>query len=67
MTHEKFQQQLRDISNLELTEKAQSILSKLCSTGGKSFTMTVPPRLDDSDMILSELIERFKLLSLSKI
>lgn len=66
MTYEEFQKQLEAIPNLELAEKAQSALSKLCSTGGSSFTMTVPPRLDDTDMILSELIKRFELLSLPK-
>jgi hypothetical protein len=66
MTHEEFKKQLEAIPNLELAEKAQSALSKLCSTGGASFTMTVPPRVDDTDMILSELIKRFELLSLPK-
>ena len=64
MTHEEFKTQLEAIPNLELAEKAQSALSKLCSTGGQSFTMTVPPRLDDIDMILSEVIKRFELLHL---
>ena len=62
MTHEEFQQQIEAIPNLELAEKAHSALSKLCSSGGASFTMTVPPRLDDTDMILSEVIKRFELL-----
>lgn len=60
-------QQCEDIPNLELAEKAQSALSKLRSTGGRSFTMTVPPRLDDTDMILSEVIKRFELLHLDAI
>ena len=64
MTHEEFKKQLKDIPPLELAEMAQSALSKLCSTGGKSFTMTVPPRLDDTDMIFSELISRFELMCL---
>ena len=67
MTHEEFRQQLKEVPNLELAEKAQSALSKLCSTGGKSFTMTVPPRLDDTDMVLSELISRFELMSLPSV
>ena len=40
-------------------EMAKEVLSKLCSTGGQSFIMTVPPRIDDTDIILSELIKRF--------
>ncbi len=67
MTHEEFKAQLEAIPNLELAEKAQSALSKLCSTGGRSFTMTVPPRLDDTDMILSEVIKRFELLHLEAV
>ena len=67
MTHEEFKAQLEAIPNLELAEKAQSALSKLCSTGGQSFTMTIPPRLDDTDMILSELIKRFELLHLENV
>lgn len=60
MTHEEFQQQLRDTPNLELLEMAQIALSKLCSSGGDSFTMTVPPRIDDTDMVFGEVLKRFK-------
>lgn len=67
MTHEEFQSKLEAIPNLELAEMAQKALSKLCSTGGKSFTMTVPPRLDDTDMVLSEVIRRFELLHLESV
>lgn len=67
MTHEEFKRKLKEIPDLELAEKAQSALSKLCSSGGKSFTMTVPPRLDDTDMVFSELISRFELMSLPNI
>jgi len=62
MTHEEFQNQKRAIPNLELAEKACSAVIKLCETGGKSFTMSVPVRLDDTDVILSEVIRRFLLL-----
>ena len=64
MTHEDFKTQLEAIPNIELAEKAQSALRKLCRTSGRSFTMSVPPRLDDTDMILSEVIKRFELLHL---
>lgn len=67
MTHKEFKAKLEAIPDLELAEKAQSALRKLCSTGGQSFTMTVPPRLDDTDMILSEVIKRFKLLHLETV
>jgi hypothetical protein len=61
MTHEEFKTQLESMPDLELADKAQSALSKLCATGAKSFTMSVPPRLDDTDMLFSELIRRIKL------
>ena len=66
MTHEEFKKELESISNEELATMAHSALSKLCSTGGRSFTMTVPPRKDDTDMIFSEIITRFEILNLQK-
>lgn len=62
MTHEKFQEKVKSIPDLELAEMAHKALSELCSTGGRSFTMTVPPRVDDTDIILSEVIKRFEML-----
>lgn len=62
MTHEKFQEKVKAIPDLELAEMAHKALSKLCSTNGRSFTMTVPPRVDDTDIILSEVIKRFEML-----
>lgn len=64
MTHEEFKLKVEALSDNELHDMAQKALSKLCETGGKSFTMTVPPRINDTDIILAELIRRFKILSL---
>ena len=63
MTHEEFKAKLENIPDQQLAEMAKKALSKLCSTGGQSFTMTVPPRLDDTYIILSEVIKRFELLA----
>lgn len=63
MTHEEFQEKIKAISDQELAEMAQKAISKLCSTGGKSFTMTVPARIDDTDIVLSELVKRFEVLA----
>ncbi len=63
MSNEEFKAKLEAIPNFELAEIAQKALNKLCSTGGQSFTMTVPPRIDDTDIILSEVIKRFELLA----
>lgn len=48
------------MSDEELVEIADRELSKLCKTGARSFIMTVPPKVEDTDMIFGELIERFK-------
>jgi hypothetical protein len=63
MTHEEFKAILESIPDQQLVKMAREELIKLCSTGGLSFTMTVPPRLDDTDIILSEIIKRFELLA----
>ena len=60
MTHEEFQEKLQSIPDSELVKKADDALSKLCKNGARSFTMTVPPRIDDTDMIFSEMIRRFQ-------
>lgn len=60
MTHEEFQNKVQSVSNSDLIGMADKALSKLCSTGGRSFTMNVPPRVDDTDIVFSELIRRFK-------
>lgn len=53
-------EKMQSISNKDLIEKASEELSKLCKTGAKSFTMRVPVTENDTDMIFSELIRRFK-------
>lgn len=63
MTHEEFREHVSGIPNNELAEKATKSLRKLCSTGRRSFTMSVPPRFDDTDIILSEIIVRFQHLT----
>ena len=60
MTENEFQQKQSEMSDMELIEKAQNEVSKLCETGGKSLRMTVPPSVNDTDMLLCELINRFK-------
>lgn len=60
MTTEQFEQKQREMTNEELYNLVQEQLSKLCKTGGKSLTMSVPPRVEDFDMLVSELLRRFK-------
>lgn len=60
MTIEDLNKKMKSISNADLIIKASEELSKLCKTGAKSFTMRVPVTENDTDMIFSELIRRFK-------
>lgn len=57
---EKFEQEQAEMSNEELYNLVQQQLSKLCKTGGQSLKMSVPPRVDDFDMLICELLKRFK-------
>ena len=66
MTHEELQNKIHTMSDRKLIEEATIQLDKLCVTGGKSFTMNVPPRVTDTDLILSEVIRRFESLSITK-
>lgn len=59
---EEFDKRRNEMSDIELINLNKKQLSNLCKTGGKSFTMTVPPRIDDSDMIYQKLIERYETL-----
>lgn len=65
MTHEEFQDKLHNVSDRKLIEEATIQLDKMCKDGAKSFTMTVPPRLTDTDMVFSELIRRFEFLAIN--
>lgn len=55
-----FEKKQSEMSNSELIELAEKETSKLCKTGGRSFSMSIPVRITDTDMILCELIKRFK-------
>ena len=60
MRYEDFQERVKSISDENLLEMAQEALRTLCYTGGRSFRMTIPPSIDDTDIIFSELINRLK-------
>ena len=57
---EKFEEEQLALSNEELYNLMNEELSKLCNTGGRSFTMTVPVRVKDTDMLIAEMMKRFK-------
>ena len=56
------------LSDSELIEKVQDELSKMCQTGGKSFTMRIPAKVnEDTDLLISEMVARFKELSVKTV
>jgi len=60
MTSEEFKTKVESIPGQQLTEMAQAAISELCKTGGQSFTMSAPPSIQDTDIILSEVVRRFE-------
>jgi hypothetical protein len=60
MSQEEFQAKKAAMSNEELISLVEKEISKLCSTGGKSFRMCVPVEITDTDMLLCEMLNRFK-------
>ena len=60
MTMEQLSAKQASMSNADLIEKVETKITNLCRTGGKSFRMSVPPKVDDADMLLSEMVRRFK-------
>ena len=63
MTVEEFELKQSKMSDSELIDLCQKEVGELASTYGKSHRMTIPPMVTDTDMLLSELIKRFKMLS----
>lgn len=63
MTVEEFELKQSKMSDGELINLCQKEVGELASTYGKSHKMTIPPSIKDTDMLLSELIKRFKMLS----
>ena len=60
---ELFRMKQEAMSDKELAELVEQEIFKLCKTGGKSLTMCVPPNIKDTDMLICEMIRRFKKLT----
>lgn len=60
MTTDKFEEDQANMRDGTLVKLVEDKLRLLCKTGGKSLTMSVPPRIDDFDMLVCELIRRYK-------
>lgn len=61
ITIEKLQQMQAEMQDEVLIKKVEHQISELAKTGGRSHIMCVPPEITDTDMILSELVRRYKL------
>lgn len=55
-----FEAKQAEMSDSELIELAHREVCELASSYGKSHKMTIPPMVTDTDMLLGELIRRFK-------
>ena len=58
-----FREKQLQMTNKELADLVCEETTKMCRTGGKSFTMRVPVNVKDTDMLISELVRRFRVLS----
>lgn len=65
MTTEEFKAAQAAMSDQELITKVKDLISNLAKTGGRCHKMTVPPEVTDTDMLLSELVNRFEELAKS--
>lgn len=60
MNEEEFKIRQSLMSDMELIDEARKQIRKLAQTGGRSHTMSVPPNIKDTDMLLSELVDRYE-------
>lgn len=60
---ERFEAKQAAMSDAELAELAEKEVLNLACSHGKSLRMCVPPMTTDTDMLLCELIKRFKKLT----
>lgn len=67
MTQEHFETKQAELSDTKLIETIETKLSKLCQTGGRSLSMSVPPQVSDIDMAICELIRRYKQLIIADV
>lgn len=66
MKTEEFEAKQAAMSDTELAELAEKEVCKLARSYGKSFQMCFPPMITDTDMLLRELINRFKRLTMKE-
>ena len=60
MTEQRLKELQEGMSNDSLIKEVERQTTELARTGGKSHRMCVPPMPEDTDMIFSELVRRYK-------
>lgn len=60
MTEEEFNAKLAEIPDEDLIILAEAHVINTAAFGDKAFRMSVPPQISDADMVLCELIRRYK-------
>ena len=55
-----FEHEQATMSDDKLIELVEKEILELARTGGRSFLMCVPPTVTDTDMLLWELVRRFR-------
>ena len=60
MTEQELKEKQKAMEDKTLIALVEKTITDLAKTGGRSHRMTVPPQIDDTDMLLSELVRRYK-------
>lgn len=60
MTAIEFKKKQEEITNDVLIMLGEKQIQALAKTGGRSHKMCVPPEITDTDMLFSEILNRFK-------
>lgn len=59
---ELFKERQEAMPDAELCQKVKDEVRNMCKSGGRSFTMRVPVAINDTDMLICELVRRFEQL-----
>ena len=57
----RFEKMQADMSDESLIKEVEAQIIQLAKTYSKSHRMSIPPSITDTDMLLSELVRRYKL------
>lgn len=60
MTEQQLNKKQAAMSDAELAEKCEKLIFDFDENGEKNWTRSIPPNVNDSDILLCELIRRFR-------